>query len=79
MTIDVETDTLKAAVSGEVSAAAPALIASYDKDGRFLGLEVVTKATEAVEPAKGAESLKILWIDSSGYKPQSEAEEIVRE
>ena len=78
MTIDVETDTLKAAISGEVSAAAPALIASYDKDGRFLGLEVVTKATEAVEPAKGAESLKILWIDSSGYKPQSEAEEIDR-
>ena len=29
--------------------------------------------------AKGAESIKILWIDSGGYKPQSEAEEIVRE
>ena len=54
------------------------LIASYDKDGRFLGLEVVTKATEAVEPAKGADSIKILWIDSSGYKPQSEAETIER-
>ncbi|MBR3718340.1 MAG: hypothetical protein IKN20_00560, partial [Firmicutes bacterium] len=64
---------------GGVSATAPALVASSDENGRVLGLEVVTKTAEVVEPAENAESIKILWIDSNGYKPQSEAETIERQ
>ena len=79
ITVDVQTDNLKAKVKGDVSITTPAIIASYDKNGRFLGLDVIIKETEVVEPAKDAEAIKILWVDSEGYKPQSEAEEIVKE
>ena len=78
MAIDVETDTLKAVVTGGVSATAPALVASYDENGRFLGLVPVTAPVEEpIAPAGDAESVKIFWINENDA-PKDDDLEIVR-
>ena len=79
--LDVKTDTLEITVAGEaVSGAAPVLVASYDEDGRFLGLEALTGQTEKpVEPIDGAESVKIFWVNVKDDTPRCDAEEIERQ
>ena len=78
--IDVETDTLNVKVSGDgVTADTPALVASYDEDGRFMGLAPVTAPTkDPIEMPEEASTVKVLWIDEK-FAPKSESEEIVRE
>ena len=80
--IDVKTDTLEVTISSPdpeaISEAAPVLVASYDDDGRFLGLAVGAQASaEPVKAEKDAESIKIFWIDRT-YAPKMEDEEILR-
>ncbi|MCR4804500.1 MAG: hypothetical protein K5981_02505, partial [Clostridia bacterium] len=77
--IDAFTDTLEVAVTGDVSAAAPALIASYDAEGRFLGLVVATEPADGpIEAPDGAVSVKVFWIDEN-EAPKSDDEEIERQ
>ena len=78
--VDVETDTLNVTVSGDgVTADTPALVASYDEDGRFMGLAPVTAPSkDPVEVPDEAASVKILWVDEK-FTPKSESEDIVRE
>ena len=78
--LDVKTDTLEVTIAGEaVSGAAPVLVASYDEDGRFLGLEVVTEQTEKpLGSVDGAESVKIFWVNAKDDTPRCEDEEIKR-
>ena len=80
LNIDVETDTLNVKISGDgVSEDAPALVASYDEDGRFVKLVPVEAPTkDPIEMPEEASTVKVLWIDEK-FAPKSESEEIVRE
>ena len=77
---DVRIDSLTVEITGDgITEAAPLLVASYDKDGRFLGLAVVKKAAESpVEIAEDAESVKIFWVNAADDTPRCEDEEIDR-
>lgn len=57
---------------------APVLVASFDENGRFLGLAVVTQPSEEpVEAGEEVDSIKIFWIDKDDA-PKGEGDEIVR-
>ena len=79
--IDVKTDTLDATVSGEtISSETPVLVASYDENGRFMGLVYVKRENDAaVEVSDEANSIKIFWVNMEDASPKTDAEEIVRE
>ncbi len=82
ISIDVKTDTLEVTVSSTDSEAisedAPVLIATYDDDGRFLGLAVSAQSmTDPYQADDAAENVKIFWIDGS-FAPQTENETVPR-
>ena len=58
-----------------ITAEAPVLVASYDENGRFIGLVAVTTPAVPVEPAEDAETIKIFWVDEA-LAPKAEDEEI---
>ena len=66
-------------MTGEgVTAKEPALVASYDEDGRFLKLvPLQAPSSDPVEIPDDASSVKIFWIDEQ-FAPKVEEEEIVR-
>ena len=62
-------------VTGSQSESEPVLIASYDEEGRFLGVEVVTENEAAVRFSSEAERLLFLATDGS-LQPMAEAIEV---
>ena len=56
-------ETKKVEITGSVSPAEPVLVASYDGDGRFLGLKAVTEAGQ-VAVGENADTVGIFWIDA---------------
>ena len=72
--IDVtfNTETKKIEIEGSVSASVPVLIASYDENGRFIGVQIVTSEAAGLEAADGAEDVKVMWVDES-FVPESES------
>ncbi len=58
----------------EVSEEAPVLIASYDADGRFLGLVVVTEPGGSGESEGGAAEVKLFWVDEALAPKEEEIE-----
>ncbi|MCR4804196.1 MAG: hypothetical protein K5981_00885 [Clostridia bacterium] len=69
--VTVDKDARKVSVEGSVSSSAMVLIASYDADGRFLGVELLAAAGETAAES-GADSVEILWVSADGA-PQCEA------
>nr|MCR4804951.1 hypothetical protein [Clostridia bacterium] len=65
-------------VFGSVYESMPALVASYDADGRFLGLQVLTEDTAAVELKDGAAVTEVFWVDEN-CAPKSEPAEVPAE
>ena len=64
-------------VSPAVKDAAPVVVASYTKEGKFLGSVFVTKSGKTENVVKsGAGRVTILWVDTSGFKPQCSAEKV---
>ena len=78
--LDVKTDVLEYSVNGlDISGKIPVLVPSYDKEGRFLGVDVLTRAAEPPAAAdENAHSIKILWIDGDSFAPRTDAEEVER-
>nr|MCR4804237.1 hypothetical protein [Clostridia bacterium] len=64
--ISLHTNTGSLEVSGDEDAASPVLIATYDADGRFLGLLIVTGDSAIDSAAEEGELLKIFWTDVAG-------------
>ncbi|MBP5245478.1 MAG: hypothetical protein J6036_03380, partial [Clostridia bacterium] len=57
---------------GYISAAQPILVASYDENGRFIGVSFVTKTFFAQRAVKSnASSVKIMWWTISNAHPDS--------
>lgn len=71
----VSKDSGAAALEGDMTEVEPILVTSYDENGRFLGLKVVTENTDALLPEDGADSLSLFWIDSE-FAPKSNSEEV---
>lgn len=73
-TVNVEVNKTegKVSVEGNVSSSMPLLVASYDENGRFLGVSFMTSAGET-DVFSGADAIKVLWIDNSDATPQCEA------
>ena len=53
------------AVSGKVAADKPVLVASYGKNGRFLGLTPLTESNSAAALESGAEGAAVFWVDGN--------------
>jgi hypothetical protein len=62
-------------VQGSQSGSEPVLIASYDEDGRFLGVKAVTEDEGKVSFERGSETLLLLATDSK-LQPMAEAIEV---
>ena len=62
------------AVSGDVSATQPVLVASYDTNGRFLGLTSVTAENGSAKLGSGAAEAAVFWVDESAAPMAEHAE-----
>ncbi len=62
-TVEVSSSALfeEVAVSGDVTEEAPVVVASYDAEGRFLGLAVLTCEGSAC-PEEDASDVKVFWV-----------------
>ena len=72
--IEVATDSGKVSVEGDMSVEAPVLVASYDEDGRFVGI-VFVPAAITVDPGTGTRNIQVFWIDEEA-RPLSEAADV---
>ena len=72
--VEVATDSGKVNIEGSASPEAPVLVASFDENGRFAGVEFVSSET-AVDAASGAAKIRIFWIDNEA-RPLAEAAEV---
>ena len=62
-----DNQTATVTVSGEsVTESTPVLAASYDKDGRFIGLSVITSDGGTAETEADAASVVLFWVDEDG-------------
>ncbi|MBR6350787.1 MAG: Ig domain-containing protein [Firmicutes bacterium] len=71
VSITVHTDTGQVKVGGSASADAPVMVASYDEDGRFMGVTFV-KGAFTVNTEIGAADVCVMWVDDQSA-PLSEA------
>ncbi len=53
------------APEGDVMEDAPVLVASYDSNGRFLGLDIVTVSRSISEAAEQAAEISLFWVDEN--------------
>lgn len=61
-----ETENNDIKISGSVSEDKPVLVASYDEEGRFLGLVKVSAPDANVKADENAYTVKCFWIDENG-------------
>ena len=77
VSLDVKTDTLDVAIESEDIGNDPVLVASYDENGRFMGLVIVTESTDTINPGDNADAITIFWVDGNAA-PLAECEKIIR-
>lgn len=73
---DVSLDWGTVDASGNISADAPVLVASYDENGRFLGVSVLTSPAKT-STENGSETAKLIWLDGKAFTPRTGAEEVL--
>ena len=71
--VNLDTDVVK--VEGAASVEAPILVASYDENGRFIGVEFVMAGIAEVETDGDAKTVEILWIDEAA-RPETEVMDV---
>ncbi len=67
----VDKDSGTASFSGDLADTERILLASYDENGRFLGLKIVSQSGDTASAEDGADNVSIFWIDGE-YAPRSE-------
>ena len=50
----------------------PLFVASYDENGKFIGVEIIKATAAEVDAAEGADKVSVIWLDNNAA-PKAEA------